>query len=344
MIGEGVIENSFIFGFVQRRDVHKSPEITPGIRASSTLTMITVVSMPQPTYPSTGQHVNHGTYPPSDASNQDAMSGTKPSGLVSRDISRTPSPTPSEMDILNGVKRKRTWKEMIRTYLAIAIIVVIIVLVEVYHDKIIEALTPVTTWLHGTPAGWLIPIVVLIALSFPPLFGHEIVAMLCGVVWGLGPGFGIVAAGTILGEICTYYCFKFCCGARGKKLELSSMPYGSLAHVVREGGLVIAIIVRYSSLPAHFTTAVFATCGMPFWIFLVAAVVSLPKQLVVVYIGVAFNSSDSTSNKVQKIVIAVTVVITVIAMVYIRQLSIKARPQVVYARRKARQAQLQTVV
>lgn len=33
------------------------------------------------------------------------------------------------------------------------------------------------------------------------LFGHEIVAILCGLVWGLWVGFGIVAAGTFLGEV-----------------------------------------------------------------------------------------------------------------------------------------------
>jgi uncharacterized membrane protein YdjX (TVP38/TMEM64 family) len=33
------------------------------------------------------------------------------------------------------------------------------------------------------------------------LFGHEIVAVLCGLVWGLWAGFGIVAAGTFLGEV-----------------------------------------------------------------------------------------------------------------------------------------------
>jgi uncharacterized membrane protein YdjX (TVP38/TMEM64 family) len=35
----------------------------------------------------------------------------------------------------------------------------------------------------------------------PQLFGHEIVAILCGVVWGLWVGFAIVAAGTFLGEL-----------------------------------------------------------------------------------------------------------------------------------------------
>jgi len=37
-------------------------------------------------------------------------------------------------------------------------------------------------------------------ISFPPLFGHEIVAILVGIVWGLWEGFGIVAAGTFFGE------------------------------------------------------------------------------------------------------------------------------------------------
>ena len=48
-----------------------------------------------------------------------------------------------------------------------------------------------------------------VRVSPPPLtpralaqvYGHEIVAILCGLVWGLGPGFGIVAAGTFLGEL-----------------------------------------------------------------------------------------------------------------------------------------------
>jgi hypothetical protein len=50
------------------------------------------------------------------------------------------------------------------------------------------------------PAGWLIPIAILFVISFPPLFGHEIIALLCGVVYGLWIGFAIVAAGTFIGE------------------------------------------------------------------------------------------------------------------------------------------------
>ncbi|KAJ7106654.1 hypothetical protein C8R44DRAFT_681070 [Mycena epipterygia] len=305
--------------------------------------MSTVISMPQPVHPSHKAPAdNASTYPPSYAPNEDPVSSkSKPPELVPQ-ISRTPSPTPSE----DGVRRKRSWRELLRIYLILAIIIVVIALIEAYHQQIVAALRPVTNWLHSITAGWLIPIVVLIALSFPPLFGHELVAMLCGLVWGLGAGFGIVAAGTILGEIGTFYAFKFCCHARGEKMELRSIPYGTLSRVVREGGLRIAIIVRYSAIPPHFTTAVFATCGMPFWVFLTAAIVSLPKQLVLVYVGVALASThaylgDSKSNKVQKIILGVTIPITVLALIYIRRLMAQARPAVVYARRKARQAKLQ---
>ncbi|KAF7332971.1 hypothetical protein MVEN_02403100 [Mycena venus] len=279
------------------------------------------------------QHAHRG-------SNKD-LAGTEPPELIARDISRTPSPTPSELDVLNGVKKQLDWKARIRLYLILAIVIVVIALIEAYQTQVINALKPATQWLHDTSAGWLVPIVVLIASSFPPLFGHEIVAMLCGVAWGLGEGFGIVAAGTLLGEICTYCFFKYFCGVRGKRLELSNMSYGTLALIVREGGLVIPIIVRYSSLPAHFTTAVFATCGMRFWVFLVAAVVSLPKQIVLVYVGVALASNDSRSNKIQRIVLGITIAITVIALIYIRRMMDRAKPAVVYARRKARQAKLQ---
>ena len=41
-------------------------------------------------------------------------------------------------------------------------------------------------------------------LSRLQLFGHEIVAVLCGLVWGLWVGFAIVSAGTFLGEVGNY--------------------------------------------------------------------------------------------------------------------------------------------
>ena len=64
----------------------------------------------------------------------------------------------------------------------------------------LQKLRPFGEKVRDIPAGWLIPIAILIVISFPPLFGHEIIALLCGVIYGLWIGFGIVAAGTFFGE------------------------------------------------------------------------------------------------------------------------------------------------
>ncbi|KAF8755202.1 hypothetical protein RHS01_05399 [Rhizoctonia solani] len=139
--------------------------------------------------------------------------------------------------------------------------------------------------------GWLIPIVVLFIISFPPLFGHEIVAVLCGLVWGLWIGFAIVCAGTLLGEIGNFYAFRYCLRGRAIKMERKNPSYACLARVVRDGGFLVAFVVRLSAIPGHFTTAVFSTCGMGIWIFTLAAFLSLPKQFITVYLGVILEQS-----------------------------------------------------
>ncbi|KAJ7902812.1 hypothetical protein B0H14DRAFT_2667738 [Mycena olivaceomarginata] len=53
------------------------------------------------------------------------------------------------------------------------------------------------------------------------------------------------------------------------------------------------------------------------------------------------DDDDGKSNKIQRIVIGVTLVITVLGMIYIMRLMKAAQPAVIYARRKTRQAELQ---
>ncbi|KAJ7124240.1 hypothetical protein C8R44DRAFT_619845, partial [Mycena epipterygia] len=141
--------------------------------------------------------------------------------------------------------------------------------------------------------GFLIPIAILIILSFPPLFGAEIIATLVGVTWKLPGAFAIVAAGTLLGEIANFFTFKYGCSARGKKFEEKNLSYGLLSYVVSRGGFLVVLVVRYSAIPPHFATTVFSTVGISFWVFLAAAILSLPKQLATVYLGYALKPSVS---------------------------------------------------
>ncbi|KAF7328916.1 hypothetical protein MVEN_02521400 [Mycena venus] len=300
------------------------------------------MSSQPPSYPA------YAPYPPSNPfDSQSSLSiDTKATPLVdnsTRSGSRTPSPTQSEFNYLNGIKEKKSTKKKIQ-YLAIAaVLLAAVILFSVFHTQIIKALKPFTDWLHDTKLGPLIPIAILIVLSFPPLFGHEIIAMLAGVAWDFPEACVIVAAGTLLGEIANYFVFKYACSVRGAKMEAKDLSYGALANVVRRGGFLIVLVIRYSAIPPHFATAVFSTVGVPFTIFLGAAILSLPKSFVPVYVGYAMkpeNADNTTADKIEKVVLVATILITIISYRWINGKIEAAKPDYIYLRRKARQAKV----
>lgn len=98
------------------------------------------------------------------------------------------------------------WKRLIFTpkYLVMWIILILIgvftAVISLKHDEVVAALQPFAEKCRDITAGWLIFVAILFVISFPPLFGHEIVALLAGVVYGLWEGFGVVALGTFVGE------------------------------------------------------------------------------------------------------------------------------------------------
>ncbi|CDO74540.1 hypothetical protein BN946_scf184641.g6 [Trametes cinnabarina] len=273
-----------------------------------------------------------------------------------RSLARTPSPTPSEAEELKPRSKLRKYcllvslfdldklkkpKELLRIAI-IAALMALLILFVIYQQAIVNWLRPFADWMRRTPGGWVIPIVLLIVLSFPPLFGHEIVAILVGDAWGIGIGFAIVAAGTILGEMATYWVFRSFCMARGEKMEGKKLKYALLAEVIRQGGFKTAVVVRYSAIPGHLATAIFATCGMGVFTFLIAAVLSLPKQLATVYLGDAQGGAviSSKMHTVKTVVVLITILLTTFAMRFLRYQTDKVKETVIYHRRKIRQAKL----
>ena len=89
----------------------------------------------------------------------------------------------------------------------------------------------------------------------------SVIGILCGLVWGLGVGFAILATGTFLGEIGTWIAFKWCCQARAAKLEKSNQLYASLTQLIREKSFMFVLVLRFSAVPGHITTAVSASAG-----------------------------------------------------------------------------------
>ncbi|KZP17661.1 hypothetical protein FIBSPDRAFT_933874 [Athelia psychrophila] len=261
---------------------------------------------------------------------------------------RTPSPTPSEAKLLGGgktfdlraslaPKRENMWFIII-----FVLLLVVLVAFAILHDKIIRALQPALNWVHDQKLGWLIPFGLIIVLSFPPLFGSDFISVLCGVIYGPAIGFAISGGAILIGELFNYFTFKYLCRARSEKMKKNNIKYDCLSRVIQEGGLPVAIISRYSIIPSHVTTALFATCGMKLWVFVVSAIASLPKNFVNVYIGSTFEADAAgTAGKKSKliniIVVAATVLITVFAMKFIDAKINAVKQEVVHTRQKARQ-------
>ncbi|PVH97379.1 hypothetical protein DM02DRAFT_616540 [Periconia macrospinosa] len=208
------------------------------------------------------------------------------------------------------------WRRIFLTpkYIPIHFVAILLIIFTVFitikHTEVVEKLRPFSEKLRELPAGWLIPIVILFIISFPPLFGHEIVGVLCGVVWGLWIGFAILAAGTFLGEIGTWYAFKYTLRRRAEKLERTNLNYGALARLTRDTGFWVVLLIRLSAVPTHFSTAVFSTCNVKFWHFFVATFLSLPKQIFLVYVGVLLVQQKD-SNVIQNVVFAAVFVVSV---------------------------------
>ncbi|KAL2151742.1 hypothetical protein VTH82DRAFT_6840 [Thermothelomyces myriococcoides] len=224
-------------------------------------------------------------------------------------------------------------------WIVAAIALALTILITIKHDEVVATLRPWSEKVRDLPAGWLIPIAILIIISFPPLFGHEIVAVLCGVVYGLWIGFGIVAAGTFLGELCTWFAFRHMFRRKAEKLERTNLNYGSLARLTRDGGFWIVLVIRFSAIPSHFSTAVFSTCGVNFWSYAFATFVTLPKQIFLVYLGVLLLQ-DKPDNSVKNMVFAVAFAVTVVMAVYIAYKMRKVKKVLLAEQAERRKARL----
>ncbi|KAK3936041.1 snare associated Golgi protein-domain-containing protein [Diplogelasinospora grovesii] len=235
--------------------------------------------------------------------------------MARRPTIRGAPPEETEYQPVNWKRLFFAPKYLICWLIAIAI-VVLTILMTIHHDQVVAYLRPFSEKVRDLPAGWLIPIAILIVISFPPLFGHEIVALLCGVVYGLWIGFGIVAAGTFIGEVGTWFAFMSLLRRKAEKLERTNLNYGALARLTRDGGFWIVMVIRFSAIPSHFSTAVFATCGVNFWSFAIATFLTLPKQIFLVYLGVLLLQSKP-DNSAKNIIFGVAFAVTIVMAFYI---------------------------
>ncbi|KAM0750900.1 hypothetical protein T439DRAFT_380741 [Meredithblackwellia eburnea MCA 4105] len=171
-----------------------------------------------------------------------------------------------------------------------------VICLAVFRPRILRLFEPHRVAVEATPGSWAVAIAVLIVLSFPPLFGHEVVNLIIGLIWGVRIGVAVSAVGTVVGELLCFCVFKYVTTSYAERYEHSKVWYGCLAKMMREGSIGILLLIRFSLVPGHVVTAIMSTTGVPLWKYTIAILLSLPKQWVVVYLGYLFGLTDHNST------------------------------------------------
>ncbi|KAG4431910.1 hypothetical protein IFR05_012609 [Cadophora sp. M221] len=226
---------------------------------------------------------------------------------------------------IQGLKPKKKiskkWQRRLYWIVPLCIVAIVFaVLFEVYKDDFERWLKPVSDWLKERESwSWTIPTAILVILSFPPLFGHEIVQLIVGLAYPLGVALGIACAGAVMGEAACFIVFKYFFTGWVEKKIAQKVNWAATARVTQEAGFRGVLVIRYSIVPPHLANPLFSCTGMKFWIYMATVVLSLPKSMVFVALG-SPSSKNSKAAKWGKVAaIAVVVIITIFASMWIRK-------------------------
>ncbi|KAL2062177.1 hypothetical protein VTL71DRAFT_6443 [Oculimacula yallundae] len=226
---------------------------------------------------------------------------------------------------IQGLKTKnkisKKWQKRLYWIVPLCIVAIVFaVLFEIYKDDFERWLKPVSDWLKARESwSWTIPTAILVILSFPPLFGHEIVQLIVGLAYPLGVALGIACAGAVLGEAACFIVFRYFFTGWVEKKIAKKVNWAATARVTQEAGFRGVLVIRYSIVPPHLANPLFACTGMKFWLYMITVILSLPKSVVFVALGSPSSKGSKAAKWGKVAAIAVVVVITIFASMWIRK-------------------------
>jgi len=134
--------------------------------------------------------------------------------------------------------------------------------------------------------GWLIILVFMIFISFPPMISHTTTVTLCGFAYGT-KGFFVALAGSVLGAAAAFIVLRFMFSKRLRKWSATNDKWTALETVVKAKGLPLVILIRLSPLPPWvYANTLFASIHtVKLWQFVIATVFLSPKIFLYTFIG-----------------------------------------------------------
>jgi uncharacterized membrane protein YdjX (TVP38/TMEM64 family) len=152
-------------------------------------------------------------------------------------------------------------------------------------SKIAQALYDTVHALSLKPYGWLVLGAALVVVSFPPLFGHTTIIMLCGFAYGM-KGFWIAAAASQVGASVVFVTLRYLFRSQLRRWSKNE-KWAAFESVILAKGLPLIILIRACPLPPWvWSNTLFASIEVvPLWKFIIATCFTFPKLALHVFVG-----------------------------------------------------------
>ncbi|KAI9295623.1 snare associated Golgi protein, partial [Neoconidiobolus thromboides FSU 785] len=138
--------------------------------------------------------------------------------------------------------------------------------------------------------GMLIPIVLIIIASFPPIPGYGTVSVLCGFVYDFPIGFIPPLIGGIIGASSCFVVSRKYGQTYIRKLLAHYTYIEAAMKAIEIKGTKLLFLVRVAPYPWTIMNFVLGATKIPYTKFILATTLSLPKLLFHVYLGASAKS------------------------------------------------------
>lgn len=191
----------------------------------------------------------------------------------------------------------------------------VLLLSLIFHERIIDWAKPLAERYTRRRGGFLVPSILLIIVSIPPFFGHELISFLTGFVYG-NVGVIIVIISTTIGESILFLSFRHLFTSKMTEFRDKYKDYDIFVRVIEEGGPYMIFAIRCSAIPSHFSTPLLASiAAIEFKTWLICCLVSCWTEYPPVYFGWLLKRGES--SKATSWLLAIGAIITISVGLYI---------------------------
>lgn len=180
-----------------------------------------------------------------------------------------------------NIRSKLLLWSLILFYIALGAVILYIGL-----DRIAQTMYDLAQKISHYQFGWVLLLLLLIIISFPPCIGHTTTVTLCGFAYGM-KGFPLAAAGSLIGSALAFIVLRLLFGKRLRKWSAENEKWRALEAVIHAKGLPLIMLIRASPFPPWvYANSLFASIQtVRLWQFVVATTVVFPKVALHTFIG-----------------------------------------------------------